>query len=214
MRPILFALLCLTTARPAAAQVFEFGGGAGRGCVGDSSGFCGDEAGPMWSLHAGLWLDDRLELGGRVATLPLPHVTYTVFRDDRFNRVADPAISRLPTIDVMLTERSRRLLSGELIYHFRRGSRVRPMLGLGMGSRTERWSAACVQPGCEQLLPIVATPAGRGEGRAGLGTIIAGVSGRPGRRILVRGGVRLHNFAGEQTSTTEVFAAVGYQIGR
>ena len=43
--------LVLVAAAPVNAQVVEIGGGVSRGCIGDSSGFCGDEIGAMWSAR-------------------------------------------------------------------------------------------------------------------------------------------------------------------
>ena len=44
--------------------------------------------------------------------------------------------------------------------------------------------------------------------------MIAGLSGRVGHRLQMTGGVRLHNFAGESLSTSEVFLAAGVLFGR
>jgi hypothetical protein len=200
------------SAAPAAAQVVEVGAGLGRGCVGDSSGFCGSEAGPMWAGHGSLWLDDRLEVGLRFATLPLPDFTYVTRRDDRFNAASDPAVRQLAQIETFGDARSRQILTGEAIYHFARGRPVRAFLGAGLGSRFERSTKSCVPSGCEQLLPILGSPAGRHTYRSGNLAFVAGVSGRIREHLLVRGGVRLHNFAGEGTSTTEVFIAAGYRL--
>lgn len=214
MRRTLFAVTLLTISVPAAAQVVEAGIGISRGCIGDSSGFCGDEIGPMWAPHASVWIDDRLEIGIRLATLPLRDWSYAVPRDDRFNAVDDPTIRQLPRIDVNLQDRSRRILSGDAIYHFARKRPVRLHLGLGLGSLNDRSVQACAPAGCERLMPILSSPVGRQSSRVGNLTIIAGVSGRIRQRLQVRGGVRLHNFAGEGLSTTEVFLATGYRFGR
>jgi hypothetical protein len=204
------ALLALF-AGTAQAQVLEIGAGIGRGCVGDSSGFCGDEAGPMWSASVGLMLDDRVELGVRLSGLPLPDITYVVHRDDRFNVASDPAVRGLPQIVVSDESRSRRVLAGEAIYHFNRGRPVRLMLGVGIGTRTDQGVLACRPAGCDQLMPVLSNPVGHFAGRTGNLTIVAGLSGRIHDRVQVRGGVRLHNFAGEETSTTEVFVTTAYR---
>ena len=64
-------------ARPALAQAAEVGGGVGYGCTGDSSGFCGDNTGPMWALEAGFWVSRRVQIAARLATLPLADFTLT-----------------------------------------------------------------------------------------------------------------------------------------
>ncbi len=198
----------------AAAQVLEVGGGVSRGCTGDSSGFCGDDSGAMWAVHGSVWLDDRVEIGVRLATLPGRDYSYATARDDRFNLAPDPAIRQLARIDVMVSDRSRQILSTEVLYHFARSRPVRGFLGVGLGERTDRFELRCAPAGCETLMPILSSPVGRNSRRSGNSTMVAGISGRVSKRWLVRGGIRLHNFAGEGASTSEVFVATGYQFGR
>jgi hypothetical protein len=168
----------------------------------------------MWATHGSVWLADRIEIGVRFATLLLPDFGYAVGRDDRFNAVDDPAIRQWPRIDVTVRDRSRRILSGDTIYHFGRGTRVRGLLGLGLGSAWDGQVQACTPPGCERLMPILSSPAGRSSARLVDVTIVVGVSGRIGPRLQMRGGVRLHNFAGEDLSTSEIFMAAGYRFSR
>jgi hypothetical protein len=198
----------------AAAQVVEVGAGIGRGCTGDSSGFCGDHTSAMWAVHGSIWLTERLELGARLTVLPLPDISYQTSRDDRFNLATDPAIRALLSIDVNVSDRRRQLVNVEALWHFAPRSALRGFLGAGLGQRSERFDRRCAPSGCETLLPMLSGPVGRQSFRGGNLTIIAGVSVRVARPVLVRGGVRLHNFAGEGTSTTEVFMTAGYQFGR
>jgi len=198
---------------PAAAQVVEIGAGIGRGCIGDSSGFCGDETGPMWAIHSSVWLDDTFEMGARFAVLPLPDVNYSVAHDDRFSAADDPAIRQLARIDVTGRERSRRIISGEATYHFPSEHPVGFLLGLGVGVKSNRTFQSCVPTGCERLMPILSSPVGHLASRTPNLTIIIGASGRIKRRIEMRGGIRLHNFAGEESSTTEIFFTTGYRFG-
>jgi hypothetical protein len=214
MPRMLFALLFLTCSTPATAQVFEVGVGISRGCVGDEGDSCNDEPGPMWATHGSVWLADRVEIGIRLGTLLLPDSGYAIARDDRFNVVDDPAIRQLPRIDVTVRDRRRRILSGDTIYHFGRGTMVRGLLGLGLGAARDRYVQACAPPGCERLMPTLSSPVGRNSTRLPNVTIIAGVSGRIGARLQVRGGIRLHNLAGENLSTSEFFTAAGYRFGR
>ena len=94
------ALLIWSCHWEAAAQGFEAGAGIGRGCTGDSSGFCSDETGPMWSLHAGLWVTEHVQIAIRIAALPLDDFRYSTPRDDRFGLVPDPDLQSLPRIDI------------------------------------------------------------------------------------------------------------------
>ena len=204
----------LLTAKLAAAQSLEVGAGIARGCIGDSSGFCGDQMGAMPAVHASLWLDDRLEIGLRLARLALPNLYYSVPRDDRFNAAADPAARQIPRLDIASEYRSRRLQDFELIYHFMRGRAVRPMLGFGIGGRTERFQQTCLPAGCEHLMAILSEPIGRFSATSRNIPVIAGLSARVHEHLQLRGGVRFDNFAGEEASTTEMFVAAGFRFGR
>jgi hypothetical protein len=214
MRQILVVLTWLTLCAPALAQKAEVGMGIGRGCAGAEGGFCGDDIGAMWSAHASVWIEDRLEIGVRIATLPLPDRTYSVPRDDRFNKASDLAIRQLSRVDVAVWDRSRQLLSAEASYHFAPGRPVRGFLGAGLGDRNDRFEQACVPSGCEALMPILSSPVGQRSIHGGNLTAIAGVSGRIRKALQVRVGIRLHNLASEGLSTTEIFIATGYRFGR
>jgi hypothetical protein len=213
MRHLWLALICLTVSTPAMAQVAEVGGGIGPGCTGDSIG-CAYDTRSMWSAHASIWMDDRLEVGVRIATLPRPDWNYSVARDDRFNVAADPAARLLPRIDVAVRDRSRRILTVEALYHFAPGRPVRPFAGVGLGDRADRSDQACAPAGCESLMPILSSGLGRQTSHGDNLTAITGVSARFRKVLQVRGALRFHNFAGESLSTTEATIAVGYRFGR
>jgi hypothetical protein len=214
MRQTCCVVACLIISTPSAAQVVEVGVGISRACVGSEGSACGDETGSMWATHASVWMADRLEIGIRFATMPLRDVTYSVHRDDRFNAVDDPAIRELPRIEVASRNRGRSILSGEAVYHFGPGNTIRGLVGLGLGSLIDRSVQTCAPAGCERLMPILSSPVGHRANHLGNLTIIAGASGRVGRRMQLRSGLRLHNFAGEGLSTTEIFVAAGYRFSR
>jgi Outer membrane protein beta-barrel domain len=210
------ALALLTISIPAAAQwsAVEVGVDIGGGCIGDSSGFCGDEMGTTRAAHASAWIDDRLGIGVRLAVLPLEDWNYSQERDSRFDLVNDPAVRTLSGIDVAVRDRSRRILSAEAIYHFTRGRPFRAFLGGGFGQRSDRGVQTCAPAGCELVMPILSSPIGRHARAFSNTTIIAGLSGRLSRRLYLRGGLRLHNIAGEESSTTEWFIGASYRFGR
>jgi len=214
MREMGLVLALLTISTPAAAQwsAAEFGVDIGRGCIGDSSGFCGDESGPMRAAHASAWIDDRLEIGARLAVLPLEDWNYSQERDSRFDLVDDPAARTLSRIDVAVQDRSRRILNAEAIYHFARGRPVRGFVGGGFGRLSNRSVQTCAPAGCELLMSILSSPVGRRVRALSNMTIIAGLSGRITSRLYVRGGVRLHNLAGEGLSTAETFVGTSYRF--
>jgi len=213
--PILLTLVALgALARPAAAQVFEIGAGVSRACTGDSSGFCSDETGAMWALHGGLWVSRRWLINLRVATLPLPDATHSTPRDERFDRVTDPAVRVLPRIDITSRHRSRQLIGGEGLYHFAGPRRFGAVLGVGIGEVRNPMTLSCEPDGCEEVMRALGDRPGR-LGSRGVGnlTFIAGVSAPAGSRVRISGGVRFHNFAGEGLSTTEAYAATGFRLG-
>jgi hypothetical protein len=207
------ALLIWSCQSEAAAQGFEAGAGIGRGCTGDSSGFCSDETGPMWSVHAGFWMTEHVQITFRIAALPLDDFRYSRPRDERFTHVADPDLQSLRRIDVTDRDR-RRVVSGmEAIYHVAGPSGLSAILGVGLGTVSSHLVESCEPAGCERILPALGSQVGRRGSRIGNLTFIAGLSGRTSRRLQISGGVRLHNFWGEYWSTTEAFTSVGLRFG-
>jgi hypothetical protein len=209
-------LMLLSISSPVAAQwnAVEVGIGISRACIGSEGGLCGDERGTLWATHASAWIDDRVEIGIRLALLPLEDWNYSQERDSRFDVANDHAVRTLARIDVAVRDRSRRILTGEAIYHFARGGPLRGFLGGGLGQLSNRGVQTCVPEGCELLMPILSSPVGRYASALSNVTIIAGLSGRISRALYLRGGVRLHNFAGEGLSTSETFIATSYRFGR
>ena len=197
-----------------AAQTFELGGSISQGCTGDSSGFCSGDIGPMPAVHGGLWVSPKVQILLRVANLPLDDRSYSTPRDDRFNRADDPAARTLPRIDVTTTTRSRRLITAEVLYHFARDGGFGALLGAGFGDLSNRGTLGCLPAGCERVLPALGSAPGDWTSHVDNLTMIAGLSGRAGHRLQMTGGVRLHNFAGESLSTSEVFLAAGVLFGR
>ena len=165
-----------------------------------------------WATHASAWIDDRVEIGVRLALLPMDNWHYTMERDSRFDLSTDPVVRALPRVDVSVRDRSRRLLSAEAMYHFARGRPVWPFLGGAIGQRSDRGLSSCAPTGCERLLSYLASPVGRYASANANITIIAGISGRLNRRLFIRGGTRLHNFGGEGLSTAEASVSTSYRF--
>jgi hypothetical protein len=214
IRMLLAVVTIASLARPAAAQVVELGGGVSRGCTGDSSGFCSDETGPMWSMHGGLWASTRWLISLRVAALPLPDFRYTTHRDERFNYAADPAARSLPRIDIMTRQRNRQIIGGEALYHFAGARRFGGVLGVGIGDLRNPRTLSCEPAGCEAVLTALGEEVGRAGGRGVRNlTGIAGLSGPVWNRLHISAGIRLHNFAGENLSTAEAYLTTGIRFG-
>jgi hypothetical protein len=106
------------------------------------------------------------------------------------------------------------LTVAEALYHFARSSPVGAMLGIGLGTVSNRMVVSC-EPAGLRSNPFSAGIARRPERRScGNVTFTLGLSGRAWRNSLqISGGLRLHNFAGENWSTTEVFTSVGFRFG-
>ena len=151
----------------AAGQGFEAGGGIGRGCTGDSSGFCSDQTGPMWSVHAGFWINEHVQIAVRFAALPLDDFSYSTPRDDRFSLADDERAGSLARIDITNSERSRRVGGGELLYYFAGARRIGFVLGAGLGELSNRQVVTCAPAGCERVLRALGSPAGRTAGHVG-----------------------------------------------
>jgi len=214
MRGMATAALILGLPVTVAAQGLELGGSISNGCTGDSSGFCSDDMGPMPALHGALWVSPRVQVVLRVANLPLDDQSYSTYRNDRLNFADDP-VARTPSrIDITTTSRSRRLVSGEVLFHFVRDGGFGAMLGAGLGDLSDHGTLACLPAGCERVLAATGSAAGDWTTHVNNLTMIAGLSGRVSRRVQMTGGVRLHNFAGESLSTSEVFLATGVLFRR
>ena len=201
-------------ARPAAAQVFELGGGLSRGCIGDSSGFCGDDTGAMWALHGGVWVSPGWQISLRVATLPLPDATYSTTQDERFDRAADPAVRAAARIDITTRERSRQLAGAEAIYHFAGPRRFGAVLGVGIGEVKTRSTLSCEPAGCEDVMRGRGEPAGR---IAPAGFAQSDVHRRTvGTRVDTRPDLRRRATAQlrrRELSTAEAFLTTGIRLG-
>lgn len=210
---LLAAAIVGSCPRLVAAQIFELGGGVGRGCTGDSSGFCSNEHGAMGALYGGLWISPRVQVAVRIAVLPQDDFNYSTPRDDRFALVDDPALRSLSRIDIKTRERRRVLTGVEALYHFAGSSRAGAMLGVGLGTASDRMVVSCEPAGCDRILSALGSRVGGIEGHVGNLTLSAGLSGSAGRRVRISAGVRLHNFAGESWSTTEAFTSLGILVG-
>ena len=134
-------------------------------------------------------------------------------RDDRFNLADDAAARTLPRIDVAATARTG-VWSAPILYHFAPDSGLEAVLGAGFGDLSDRGTLACLPAGCESVLGAQGSPVGDWASHVNNLTMVAGLSGRIGHRVRMTGGVRLHNFAGENLSTSELFLGAGVFFGK
>jgi hypothetical protein len=92
---------------------------------------------------------------------------------------------------------------------------VRPLLGFGIGNLVNSGTAACQPAGCEGLLPtLMRLNVGHNSSIDLDLALLAGASVRATDRMQIRAGIQLHNFPGEELSTTAVYAEAGYRFGR
>jgi hypothetical protein len=181
-----------------AAQTFEVGGSIAGSCIGSDGSMCSEgnllTAGPS----ASVWFADWVEVGARVVWFELNDLNGTLRGET--------------TIDTRTTERERRIAQGEVIWHFRRDRRIRPLFGLGVGRYWRSQVATCSPPGCEAALGP-GFPAGRTSDSTSDVSLVTGLSVLLNPRLRVRGGWRYHNPFKDELAVSEYFLALGYRVG-
>jgi hypothetical protein len=202
---VLTVIVTLGGAGPAWSQRFEVGAMGGGACLGAEGSLCGGETSRTLSGYGSAWLSENLELQGRVVRLNRSDLTIDF-------RLAPPRGS-LDLVRVALTERTRSLWLGQILYHFSR-SKVRPFVGFGAGLIRDRETAACLPEGCENvpknlrggldLGSLTATP---GEWATSIG-----VRGLLRERAAFRAAITFHNFGGEHLATTDVSVGIGLRF--
>ena len=97
----------------------------------------------------------------------------------------------------------------EIAWHFRRGSRVRPMLGVGLGGYHDRQTIACTPQGCEDRLPFTGLSVGQSSNWTRDVSLMTGVSVAASDRVRIRGGWRYHNPFRDELALSELFIGAG-----
>ena len=201
MRPtplLLIPVVLALNAAALAAQTFEVGGSVAASCIGSDGSLCSEGGLRTVGPAASIWLGDRVEVGARVIWFQLSDLS--------------PTLTGPPTVDFAVTDRERTIAQGEVIWHFRRGKRVRPLLGFGVGRYWRRQVSSCSPQGCETAL-------GPGYSFGSTKTsdsdqaIVAGLSVLLNPRVRLRGGWRYHNPFKDELAVPEFFLALGYRIG-
>jgi hypothetical protein len=110
------------------------------------------------------------------------------------------------------TPGKRRVVTSQTLYHFRRGTMIRPFLGPVFGVIRDREVNSCDIAGCEALAP--ALPFGpRSSSTFSLGGAF-GASADISEHFVIRGGVQLHCPMCEEFSIVETFVDIGYRFGK
>lgn len=193
-------LLLLAAGASASAQAIEAGGSIAASCKGSDGSFCNDDysglatGGPYFSV----WLADRIEVGGRIAWLKQPDA-----RGD--------ALFPFP-YEFAIEDRLRTIVQAEATWHFRRGKRLRPMLGFGGGGFHDRMNVSCAPAGCETVSSSSRIVPGEWTEWHRDVSLMTGVSVAATDRIRVRGGWRYHNPFRDELALSELFFAAGYRF--
>jgi hypothetical protein len=201
------ALGSLMVASASNAQQLEVGVGVSTLCRGSDGSICSEDRAVPLSAHVSGLFDDRFELGFRVSRGAFDNQSFTISRgeDARFGPDSPDRVT------VFTEDRSIRYLTGQALYHFRRGRRVRPVLGLGLGSLMLPRSNRCEPAGCEPTMQRLLAPPERTT-RPDV-AIVIGASVHASKRVVFRGGWQAHNLGGEELSSVEWFLAAGWRFG-
>jgi hypothetical protein len=194
---VLAACVLLTVATAAQAQNLEIGTAVSAACLGSDGSVCGNGTHPLLAARASWWVSDRVELTARFGRTSLPSRQFT---------------QSFPVpVEVSIKDRSRNFFSGLFTYHFRPGTEVGPMVGVGSGAFADVDRVECRPVDCA---PGTGLPPG-GEHRRWRTDVIflLGLTGIIGENWVWRGGLMTHAFANDHNSTIETFAGIGYRFG-
>jgi hypothetical protein len=182
----------------ASAQSFEAGGSLAVSCRGSEDSVCADESLATTGLYGSLWFADRVEIALRAAWMKFGDIEGTL----PFGITGTFAIR----------DASRRVTQAETVWHFRRGGRVRPMLGIGIGWYADRDIVTCQPAGCEPFLRSAGLETGERRDAERDGSIVVGLSVLATPRLRLRGGWRYHNPFVDELALSELFIAAGYRF--
>lgn len=201
MFPLIVAtLLVPLSVIPLSAQSLEAGASLAVSCRGSDGSVCRDESLRTMGPYFSIWWGDRLEVGGRVVWL-------------HFDDVHDYLLLEGSRVDFQVTDGRRRVVQGEAAWHFRRGRRIRPYVGVALGSLQDREVITCRPLGCEDLLTRARMAVGAVRLSHRDAAVVVGVSATVLPRLRVRAGWRYHNPLRDELAMSELFVAAGYRFG-
>jgi len=184
-------------AAPAMAQIaVDVGGHGGAACLNGRPNCTGGFLGPF----AGVEWRDRVALRIRY---------FSVDIGDWIHTIAGITIRR--------TDRSGRLVVGEVLYEFVPERKMRPFLGLSVGQRVFRQLTSCEPITCEEAYAQAGGPRPIGgvhrQTRRTVG-VLAGFTYRPVSQLAVQWLVGFHDPLSEHNETAETALLVGWSIWR
>ena len=152
MRWMATAALILGLPVTLAAQRFEFGGSISKAAPATPADSAAAISAPCRPFTAGCGFPRGSRSSCASRTCRSTTSGHSTYRDDRLNLGDDPAARPLSRIDITTTSRSRRLVSGEVLFHFVRDGGFGAVLGAGLGDLGDRGTLACLPAGCERVL--------------------------------------------------------------
>jgi hypothetical protein len=212
-RHLIAGVLFVIVPEAAAAQSIEAAFTIGHGQRGSEGALVRTEARLVSGIQVGL-RGDRLETAARVAWLDLPSIRSggTYYYGCRIG----PDGRCLPTgsFEIITRGTSPRLfVSGQVLYHFRRGQGWRPFAGLGFGSMRDSEETTCERADCVRLIPGLHAVLGRRiVWHADPFIPVVGIGTRVGEHLAIRAGVQFHRPLDGGLSLFETFASVGYRF--
>jgi hypothetical protein len=216
-RVVILVVAAVLDSAPGRGQSVEVGAILATACRGvEGSALCGGGAHILSGVYLSWMVDDRFEIGVQDARTGGRPDRYSIGRgDNKFNGQIFDLVPNAPArVDVAFVDRSRTFLVSRFLYHFLRGERVRPLLGVEVGQLIDRQNLACQPSGCESLVPLLVGQRVGQESSSHLDlAFIAGASIRATNRVRLRFGIQLHDFAFESLSTTAWFAETGFRFG-
>ncbi|HEY7498284.1 MAG TPA: hypothetical protein VH740_07215 [Vicinamibacterales bacterium] len=195
---VLIALCCASTA---GAQTFEAGATIAASCQGGGATLCDATQTDLATFgpYASVWFRDFIEVGGRVAWLE---------RRD-FSRGFGIAFGST----YFITERTRTIGQGEVVWHLLRGKRVRLMVGAGVGRYWDRELITCRPAGCEPgLIAAYGLTTGPARDSQFDQSILVGLSAMLHPRLRIRAGWRYHNPLAGDAALPELFIGGGFLL--
>jgi len=200
---VMTGTLCWNVHAVSAQGFLEIGGGVGAaGRSSEDSLWSDTTAG--WSAYVAGWAAERILLGARFVR--------TKFPDQRSVLTYSPRAGFPSVVEREFSDQTRTFVTAEVLYHFRRGRALRPLVGASVGWFRETFFYTCRPAGCEGLLSGSLVPGQRRTSGHGDFAIVAGVAGQIKARWRLRGSVRLHNLPGDHLGTSEVSVEVGYRF--
>jgi hypothetical protein len=187
----LFVLVGPLAHQSLAQVAFELGGQVGVGCTVNYDPCDGLLVGG----YGGVWIGEHFAARAR----------YSVFEPD--GRTEALRVDGKPEALIVTFGRRRQLLLAEPVYRFRPDQRVRPYVGLSFGIRVDNISKRCERLSCDEITAQFGEQVTTARhAKRYSGGVISGLSLHPTRWLMVEAMFGVHDWPGENGTTTTEFA--------